>query len=97
MPRGRTTTLTVALTPQQRQTLEAWQRAQTLPVGLARRGRMLLLLDQGMPIQQIAQTVGISRRGVYRWVRRFQAQGLAGLSDRPRRAGAHRRWREARP
>jgi hypothetical protein len=92
MPRGRPTTLTVTLTPLERQTLEAWQRSLTLQVGLARRGRMVLLRADGVPISQIAHAVGLSRRFVYLWVRRFQAQGLAGLHDRPRRAFAHRRW-----
>jgi hypothetical protein len=91
MPRGRTTTLTVTLSPLERQTLEAWQRSQTIQLGLARRGRMVLLRADGRTIAAIAHAVGLSRRFVYLWVRRFQAQGLAGLHDRPRRAFAHRR------
>ena len=87
----RTTTLTVALTPTERQTIQAWQLAPTMAAGRVRRGRMLLLLAEGMSITQAAQTVGISRRHVYKWVRRFQAQGLQGLTDRPRHAHTHRR------
>ena len=37
-----------------------------------------------MTITDIARTVGISRRFVYKWVERFQQEGLAGLADRPR-------------
>ena len=85
MPPGRLTTLTLRLTPADQQTLRAWQRSTTLPAGLARRGRLLLLRAEGMPICTIAATVGISRRFVYKWVRRFLAQGLAGLADKPRR------------
>src|SRR5262245_50664944 len=44
MARGRTTALTIRLTPAQQQTLLAWQRAPTSPVGLVRRARMILLL-----------------------------------------------------
>lgn len=92
MPHGRHTSLTVRLTPQERQTLEAWQRSTTLPVGRARRGRILLLLAAGTPITQIAHAVGISRRFVYKWARRFQALGLRGLADRPKgRYGARQR------
>jgi helix-turn-helix protein len=91
MPRGRHTHLTVSLTPQERRTLEAWQRAQTVPVGRARRGRILLLVADGGRIGDIARLVGISRRFVYKWVARFQAYGLAGLVDLPRPAPAHRR------
>jgi transposase len=38
-----------------------------------------------MPIAQIATTVGISRRFVYKWVQRFLEQGLEGLADKPGR------------
>ena len=85
MARGRKTSLTIRLTPAERQTLQAWQRATTTPAGLARRGRILLLLADRMPISDIARTVGISRRFVYKWVQRFGQEGLEGLIDKPRR------------
>ena len=85
MARGRTTSLTIRLTENERRTLRAWQRATTISAGRARRGRILLLLADGMPITDIAATVGISRRFVYKWVRRFLAQGVEGLADKPRR------------
>lgn len=84
MPTGRTTRVTIRLTTQERQTLQTWQRAYTLPAALVRRGRILLLLEQGLPITEVAAKVGISRRFVYKWVARFQARGVAGLVDRPR-------------
>ena len=85
MPRGRKTSLTIRLTPAQRQTLLAWQRATTLPAGQARRGRMVLLLADGMTITDIAAAVGISRRFVYKWVQRFVQEGLEGLQDKSKR------------
>jgi transposase len=85
MARGRTTSLTLCLTPAQRQTLQAWQRATKISVGHARRGRIILLLADGVPISSIAATVGISRRFVYKWVRRFLEQGVEGLADKPGR------------
>jgi transposase len=36
-------------------------------------------------IPDVATTVGISRRFVYKWVQRFLAQGVEGLADRPGR------------
>jgi Helix-turn-helix domain len=84
MPTGRATHLTVRLTPAERRTLEAWQRSLTLTAGQVRRGRILLLLAEGRSISSVADTVGISRRFVYKWARRFQAQGLQGLHDLPR-------------
>ena len=83
MARGRRTSLTIRLTPTERQTLVAWQRATTISAGRARRGRIILLVAEGMSITAIAATVGISRRFVYKWVQRFQQEGLAGLADKP--------------
>ena len=85
MSRGRPTALTIRLTPAQRQTLLAWQRATTISAGRARRGRIILLAADGMPISDVAATVGISRRFVYKWVQRFQDKGIEGLSDKPGR------------
>jgi transposase-like protein len=81
MARGRKTSLTIHLTPAERRTLLAWQRATTIPAGLARRGRIILLLADGMTITDIATMVGISRRFVYKWVQRFLAEGVQGLAD----------------
>ena len=89
MARGRKTSLTIRLTPAERQTLLAWQRATTISAGRARRGRIILLMADGVPISDIAATVGISRRFVYKWVQRFLEKGVEGLTDKPGRG--HRR------
>ena len=85
MARGRKTSLTIRLTLAQRQTLLAWQRATTIAAGRVRRGRIILLVADGMPISDVAATVGISRRFVYKWVQRFLEKGLEGLADKPGR------------
>jgi len=85
MAQGRTTSFTIRLTPAPRQTLLAWPRATTISAGLARRGRMILLLADGVTITDTAATVGISRRFVSKWVQRFVEAGLAGLVDKPGR------------
>jgi biotin operon repressor len=84
MPRGRQTSLTIRLTPAERETLMAWQRATTIPAGLARRGRILLLLADGVTINAIAATVGMDRKHIYKWIERFVQEGVEGLTDRPR-------------
>lgn len=85
MSRGRHTSLHVTLSADESHTITAWQRRTiTLPSGLARRGRILLLLTQGLTITEVAHRVGISRRFVYKWVARFEAQGLDGLRDKAR-------------
>jgi hypothetical protein len=85
MVRGRPTSLTIHLTPTERQTLLAWQRSTTIPSGRARRGRIILLVADGVPIAHVAAVVGISRRFVYKWVQRFLEQGVEGLADKPGR------------
>ena len=85
MARGRKTSLTITLTPEERQTLLAWHRATAIAAGRARRGRLIVLVADGMPISEVAATVGISRRFIYKWVQRFQAQGVEGLIDKPGR------------
>ena len=85
MARGRTTSLMLRLTPAERQALQAWQRATTISVGRARRGRIILLLADGVTISDIATTVGISRRFVYKWAQRFLEKGVEGLADKPGR------------
>jgi len=82
MARGRTTSLTIRLTPTERQTLLTWQRATTMAAGRARRGRIILLVADGMSISDIAATVGSSRRFVYKWAQRFLEKGLEGLADK---------------
>ena len=57
MPRGRTTSVTIHLTPAERQTLLAWQRSTTIRAGHARRGRIILLLADQVSISDIARTV----------------------------------------
>jgi hypothetical protein len=86
MARGRRTSFTIRLTDEERQTLLAWQRSTIIPAGIARRGRIILLMADRVPISHIATTVGISRRFVYKWVQRFLHEGLAGLVDKRERS-----------
>ena len=74
--------------PGDRNLLESWQRSTTIQAGLARRGRIILLLSEGASISHISRTVGIRRRFIYKWVVRFQSLGVPGLSDKPGRGRA---------
>ena len=49
MARGRKTSLTIRLTSAERQTLLVWQQSTTLSAGRVRRGRIILLLADGVP------------------------------------------------
>jgi hypothetical protein len=85
MARGRRTSLTICLTAKERRTLLAWQRSSTVPAGHTRRGRVILLVARRVPISHLADTVGVSRRFVYKWVKRFLQDGLEGLAGQPGR------------
>ena len=85
MARGRKTSFTIQLTPAQRQTLLAWQHSTSIPAGLARRARIIILLADGVTITDIAATVGMSRRHTYKWIQRFVQEGVEGLQEKPRR------------
>lgn len=51
---------------------------------IAIRLRIVVLARQGQTAPQIAISTGMSRRRVQEWVRRYNAQGVDGLWDRPR-------------
>jgi len=85
MARGRKTSLTINLTSEERRTLLAWQRSTTIRSGLLRRARIIILVADGVPITDIAAKVGLSRRFVYKWARRFLEQRVEGLADKPGR------------
>jgi transposase InsO family protein len=51
-------------------------------------GRRLLVervLIEGWPAATTAETLGVSRATAYKWLRRYRAEGLAGLEDRSAR------------
>ena len=54
-------------------------------MGHAKRGRVILLIADGVPLSHIAETIGISRRFIYKWTKRFLQDGLKGLADKPGR------------
>ena len=82
MAQGRKTGLRVELTQEVRAHLEFWQRSTTINSGLAKRARAVLLLCDGASISHISRTVGIRRRFVEKWIKRFNADGIDGLYDR---------------
>jgi hypothetical protein len=85
MARGRKSSIRIVLSPDERATLEHWQRSTTLAAGLVRRGRMILLLADGHSHSQVARALPVQRTVVRKWARRFLAQRWAGLSDAPGR------------
>ena len=82
MVRGRSTNLTVELTSEERQILETWQQSPVVHNRVARRGRIILMLAENASVSHTARSVGIQRRFVYIWAKRFCEHGLDGLGDR---------------
>jgi transposase len=44
---------------------------------------VLEVLDEGVSVTEAASRAGVTRQTVHRWLRRYAAQGLAGLVDHP--------------
>ena len=81
MARGRKSSWCMALSPQERDTLQHWQRSTSIAAGLVRRGRIILLLAAGHSPSDVAQVVGGQRPVVRKWAKRILARGLEGLAD----------------
>ena len=67
-----------------RQKLADLARLPSVPSGLAKRARMVLLAADGMPNAEIARAVGVSRPTVIGWRERYQRGGIRALEDEPR-------------
>lgn len=100
---GRKTQLVIDLSAEEKAELDSWQRSTTIRASLAKRGRIVLLRAEGLPISRIAKRVGMRRRHVEKWIKRFRCERIDGLSDRKGRgrkpffpSGGCRTPREAR-
>jgi len=69
---------------QDRRTIEEWARSRTLEARLVQRAKMIEGCLAGLPIAQLARELGVRPNTVIVWRDRFDAQGVAGLQDRPR-------------
>jgi transposase len=82
--------LTPVLTPEHHRALDEVYRA-TRDVRVRTRAQMVLLaVEQRLSVAEIAAIVRESEETVRRWLKRFQAEGIAGLYDRYR-GGAPRK------
>lgn len=67
-----------------RAALKRLLRSKTTNSGEVLRARILIALDEGQAVTQVARTLHVSRPTVYAWKRRYLKEGLDGLEDRPR-------------
>lgn len=64
------------LTPEQRTQLEQAKGSQ--------RADAIKLLDQDFTVSEVADKLGVHPNTIYTWIRRFKADGVGGLQDKPR-------------
>lgn len=72
------------LTDDEQTKIERLTHAQTAPVRLARRARIIALAATGLSVPAIAHEVQQSQACTRRWIERFNTAGLDGLDDAPR-------------
>ncbi len=79
------TLLTVRpLTAEEAEILGRCARSRTAPARAVERAQIIWQAHQGGRVPVIANTLGVCEATVRRWLRRFNAQGLVGLTDAPR-------------
>jgi len=76
--------VTVDVPPRDREVLESWLRASSIRAGLAQRARIVLLAADGVMVKDIVERVGVSKPTVIGWKKRYAAEGVGGLEDRPK-------------
>src|SRR5215204_6490394 len=77
-------TCAVPMPAKDRAELSRWLRTSSLRAGLAQRARIVLLADEGVGTNEIVHRVGVSKPTVIAWKKRYAAEGIAGLEDRPK-------------
>ena len=77
-------TVAVELPDSDRAELSRWLRAPSMPAGLAQRARIVLLAADGAGTNEIVTRIGVSKPTVIAWKKRYAAEGIAGLDDRPK-------------
>ncbi len=74
----------ITIRPADQAEREQWAHSQTLPHRQVQRARILLALAQPQSLVQVSAAVGVSVKTVLAWRDRYAAEGLDGLTDRPR-------------
>lgn len=72
----------VTLTDEQQQELDEFVWSHVWRI--ARRGRAILLSNQGFTIEELATIFDVTERSIRNWFDDYEAEGVQGLKDRPR-------------
>jgi transposase len=78
-------TVGVQVPPRDREVLASWVRSPSIRAGLALRARIVLLAGDGIGTNEIVTRTGVSKPTVIAWKKRYAAEGVGGLADRPKR------------
>src|SRR5579859_2147851 len=77
-------TVCVEVPPRDREVLASWVRSTSIRAGLAQRARIVLLAGDGLGTNEIVRRTGASKPTVITWKKRYAAEGIGGLEDRPK-------------
>ena len=73
-----------ALSEEERRQIRRVSQSRTTAARTVERAQIIQLASEGLLVPAIAQQLGIGKEVVRQWLKRFNAEGLAGLQDRPR-------------
>jgi transposase len=80
-----------SLTDEEQKTITRWSRSRTEPARRVERATIIRLALEGLGVPQVAAELGLCEAAVRKWIKQFNAGGLAGLEDAPR-SGAPPRY-----
>lgn len=72
------------LTAEETETIKRLAHSRTKAARTVERAKIIWLCQQGRKLTAIATELHVSHDTVCRWIKRFNAEGSAGLMDRPR-------------
>lgn len=72
------------MTAEEQETIQRLANSRTEPARTVERTRIVWHASQGLSVSAIAKLLNISKKTVRLWLKRFNAEGLDGLTDEPR-------------
>lgn len=72
------------MSAEETETIKRWAHSRTEPARLVERAHIIWQSHEGKTVPTIAAELRLSQPMVRLWLQRFNAEGLAGLQDRPR-------------
>jgi transposase len=86
----------ITLSEKERRDLESWQHSEVISSAMAYRARAIILLADGLNVNKTAEVIGLSRKSVYKWIKRFRLHGVQGLVSLPKTPKSNPKGRKTR-